>query len=432
MSFAPWDDLLDTHNRPIAAVGQQFDQLYKLLVAVGPHLDDDAKKLVSDAGWQGDAAEAFRGRWEHDYGSLGALCAYIQTSLSVLSDLCKNLGQANRAFGDAIHAATASGVKMGPNYTPIRTQVCGSTAYSADAAGEYAHQYDALHDLVERYRYDAARSLTSMHDAVVGGPGISADQGVTIAGLLADLYTSPGDALTASGNKLGDMVALSSQLHGELKAADKALHSPPGGPKVPAGLKDEVTAADAEITRLEGLQENAAQTLDKLPYAKLLGTDVGDLVGAAGHTLPKGLGFLDDVPLLDVGFAVVAGQMTANEWNGQGENPLYSEVTNMTAQLAGVGVAVAIVAIVGAPEVEVGAGVVLAAGAIGAGVADGLTNVFDEHWDEDWSDNGPLFGTLEGGGHVIANTVGDGVGLVQNVVGAGSDLVGGIGNFLGL
>jgi uncharacterized protein YukE len=388
MSESPFSDPLGSDGRAVYDVVQKLQSLKTYLAPLGDDLNQDVDNLIGEAGWQGDAADSFRATWESDYASLAGLVEYIDSCRSVVATFLSNISYVNRAFEAAVSEAQRAGVAMGPDYKPLRPweQVCTANpiSYPATAAGFYAYNYDTLKRQLDEFRHEAANKLCGFHDVVAESSGSSLSTQLTLANLLYDLYPTIEEVNAVA----------------------------PGG----------TTRASTK------LMQSVAE-LDKV--------------------LPRGISAaLDAAPVVDLAFSQVGAVIQIQTLQNEGETSPYAVATAESSAwaglLAGASFSAFAIGVVASLPVDLTVGavivaggvIVLASGIVAIGAADLVTDVFDEHWDQDWHDRGPLGGTALGLSHVVTNTLADTAGDVGDagsfVIGKGSDLLGGIGNVFGL
>jgi uncharacterized protein YukE len=359
-------------------------------------LNKQVNQIVTDAGWQGQAAQAFAGNWEKVSAEVNAVGLMVIQTGSIVDRLAAELSTIENALEDAASQAAAHGVQIGAAGQP--PGVCYGNATQESWRVWYSTFYQRCLADANEARTQAAGELVKLTGAATSGtPSDVATQvgeGNTIADLLADLLATP----TAYARDVADKVE---EAKAKLKKANKAWDDAqkaarrangqygkmPDEPK--AGLakaKGEVKSVEAELASAQE-HENAV--------SKLLATRSSDLPGlrsvADGFEKGSLLRVAADVPVVDVvagGLSTVLNAQADVQSGVPGwvSYPLETANTVGTIALATVvGGAVAGAAVfAGAPALGVAAGA--AAGAVVAyGVGDYVHNLIadlPQQWDQ--------------------------------------------------
>lgn len=242
---------------------------------------------------------------------------------------------------------------------------------------------------------DAVRLLNAGTDTVAGDAGWS---GVPDARNVGAVTTLPQSEIDAHDRLRDARVELRSE---KQVYAQKGL-------RVPAENLPRLghSGAVQDLRRLEAELEAARAGVGELPLSRALSTspvDAERLIPALGRALPEGLGFLREIPFVDVAATAVVGELQARDdmekgWTGT-EARIKDYGAGAIGLAAGGALAVGIAAIGGGP-IAVAAG----AGAFVIGVGDLAYEAFHEHWDQDIQEDGVMPGILHGAGNVMTNT----------------------------
>jgi uncharacterized protein YukE len=416
-------DLIGGDIGGLAALATRLQSYPPQIGNVVGALNHQVERLVHDAGWWGDAADAFKRRWEVDANGAQALADVVALVAGVISVLATNLRNVEDALEQAAGDARAAGVPVGPGgQPPVLT--AGATPAVQAAAATYEQEWQVAQDLALRARMDANKQLMDIEGQIgpqANGDGsqLRADQWVTDADYLRGFWAIPAAARLSVQQKLPKLWAERKAAHARFTQAVKVYSRQ--HLKTPDYIK-----ADRRLT-LERFQ-NASAELDKLdelvkkvPLAKRLDVRVGSLLKLAPGLADESrmLKFLGDIPVIDVAAAVAGTALQSYDDMQKGEDwtAIPKELTaNVGGIVAGVaaGVAVGAVVVAGAALIGVSAPAILVigagaivGGAVAVGVGDAITNVWHEHWDEDIHKYGVVGGIGSGLANVGTNTVHD-------------------------
>jgi len=376
-------------------------------------LDKQVSQIVSDAGWQGSAAQAFTGNWEKVSAEITAVGLVVIQAGSTVDLLAANLASIENALESAAGTAAAHGVQIGANGQP--PDVCYSDPTKESWRASYSDFYQRCLNDANDARVLAAGDLVQLSSVATSGKpikpassesGASSSSGVetdvgegnTIADLLADMLATPTAYSREVAEKVEEAETDLKKAKTAWQAAQAAARTADGRfGKMPADVKVAQAKAKAELESVEESLQNAKG--NESAITKLLGARTSDLPGlskfAAGLDDGSALRVAMDVPVLDVlagGLSTVLNAQ-ADEHSGVPGWVAYPlEIGNTVGTIAlatVVGGAVAGLAVfAGVPALGVAAGV--AAGAVVAyGVGDYVHNYIAD-MPQQWDQHGAL------------------------------------------
>ena len=378
--------------------------------AVVTALNNKVGQIVTDAGWQGSAAQAFTSNWETISAEVNAVGLVVIETGSIVEQLAADLSKIENALESAAGKAEAHGVQIGADGQP--PLVCYSDQTQEDWRVGYGSFYQQCQADAENARVDAAGALVKLGQAITSGTpgkvgGDSGDvpakvgEGNTLADLLADLVA----VKTTYANQVADKVT---EARANLATADKAWRAAQAAARqhgqygpMPDDVKAELASAKSELASAE--KDLTAARADENAISRLFGTRLDDLpgIGKLVDGLPAGLGDAKllskalDLPVVDVLAGGLATVLNAQQDISKGvpawvAYPLETGVTVGTIALAtAVGGAVAGLTIfAGAPVLGVAAGVAVA-GVVAYGVGDFAHNYIAD-FGEQWKEHGAL------------------------------------------
>ncbi len=400
----------------LQAIGTTMAPAPGLIDGVVRALGATVDSLATDAGWYGEAADAFRKAWAENAIQAGGLAAVVAQVGGTLGGLGDTLQKIENDLYDAANQAAGQGAQIGARGVPATLVITGDPAAPAAmtaraAQSDYATIYSQAMQTAQGYRLQAANALSTTAEQIAPGAGLKPDQAVTIADYLRGLYAIPNEgnaaARAALPGKIGDAQSelrdARKDLRTEMAAYDaKGLHVPSTNPAALAH-----SAAVRDIADLRDGLKAAEAGKGELPASTLLNTKLGDAAELlkAGKLLPESLSFLRDVPVLDVAASVAIGELQARDDEQKGWSGTEARVKDYAAAGVGLAAGVAVVA-ASVPADAVVAGVLVAGGAV-IGVGDVAYQAFHEHWSEDIHDDGVVGGLAYGSGHVLSNSVHD-------------------------
>jgi uncharacterized protein YukE len=377
-------------------------------------LDRKVSQIVGDAGWQGAAASAFTSNWEQISAETSAVGLVIVQTGSIVDQLAVNLSRVENALEQAADKTEAHGVQVGADGQPPQASYASQT--QEDWRVGYASFYQQCKAAAEDARVQAAGALHDVYGAMTSGKpgkhgksggksgksdpaedlGTKIGEGGTLAGLLFDLLATK----TAYSHEVAATVAELKTKAGDAfdvwKAAQAAARRADGrfGP-MPADVKAELRDVKAELAAEETVLGKAEA--GENAFSKIFGTRLRDVPGVKGSAAIDALrdgSLLDrafDIPVVDVVAGGIATVVSAQEdekagipgyvaypWEAGGT---VTSIVVGTMAATVVGGAVAGLAIAGAPELGVAAGIVTCA-VVTYGVGDYLHNLILDYGDQ--------------------------------------------------
>ncbi|MGW0209674.1 WXG100 family type VII secretion target [Streptomyces sp. NPDC003233] len=393
------------------------------LDAVVKPLSSAVDKLVGDAGWQGEAAESFRGKWSEDALAAGGFAELVHAAGEILETLANALSTCESSLQNAQHIAAGKGVPTDAKGAPL--PVMTANPPSADdqktisAMNDYATARHEILHTAQHARLVAAKDLQGLYDKVTSkDDSVSPGDKVTLYDALRGLYAYDAEDARAGGIEARRHIDAA---RAEAQAAKKQLRDErkvfqQQGRRMPDGLPAKSAYRDA-VTKVDSLEADIARADNgstALPYDRALNVKLVDAADAL--RLGKGLEALPDVlkeiPVLDVAAAATCGLIEAKDDHDKGWSWQHSVTVDVGAAVGGLAVGAAVTAalpVEGAVAVAaVGVGSVIVATSV-------IDHAFHEHWSEDIHDHGVVGGVLTGAGHVATETVDDGKRLVKDV-----------------
>ncbi|MFR9794760.1 WXG100 family type VII secretion target [Streptomyces sp. MS06] len=392
------------------------------------------EKLVGDAGWTGDAAEAFRAAWSEDALTAGAFATLVSSAGDILDTLAGQLSACETALQNAEHTATRKGVPMGDKGVPQQFVTgdppSADEQKTIDAFGEYDKVRREVVHTAQHARLVAADKLRGLYAQVTGK--VSAGDKITIADALRGLYAYDAEDARARGKDARKLIddakdeahAAKKDLKAERRAYQKAGRALPEDLPAKGAYRDAVMKVDS----LEDAIARADNGSTKLPYDRSLNVKLGDAAEAlrASRSLEAMPEFLREVPVIDVAAAAACGLVEAEDDHDKGWSWQKSVAVDGGVALGGLAVGAGIAA-----SLPVDGAV--AATAVGVGTVLVATNVLDhsfhEHWSEDIHDHGVVGGVLHGTGNVLSETGDDFKRYGSDIKDCGKDLWHGVTSF---
>ncbi|MFC9928055.1 WXG100 family type VII secretion target [Streptomyces sp. NPDC127190] len=395
------------------------DKLDGVVRPIGSAVD----KLVDDASWKGEAAEAFRAKWSEDALAAGGFAELVHAAGEILQTLADALATCEASLQNAEDVAARKGVPTGPRGAPLpMTTANPPTAddHKAVAAlDEYATARDEILHTAQHARLVAAKQLQGLYDKVTSkDDSVSPGDKVTLYDALRGLYAYDAEDARAGGIEARQHIDAA---RAEAQAAKKQLRAErrvfqQQGRRLPDDLPAKSAYRDA-VTKVDSLERDIARAdsgSSKLPYDRALNVKLADAADAL--RLGKGLEALPDalkeLPVLDVAAAAACGLIEAKDDHDKGWSWQHSVVVDGGVALGGLAAGAAITAalpVEGAAAVAaVGVGTVIVSTSV-------LDHAFHEHWSEDIHDHGVFGGVLTGTKHVATETVDDGKRLAKDV-----------------
>ena len=415
----------------LRAIGSTTAPARALIDDVVHALSAKVDGLAADAGWSGEAAEAFRKTWSENAIQAGGIAEVVTQVGSTLGGLGSTLQKIEDDLYDAVAEAAKQGAQIGPRGVPGTLVITGdpatpqaSTARSAQS--DYATTYAQAMQTAQGYRLQAADALATPAEQVEPGEGLKPDQALTVADYLRGLYAIPNEGNAAARAALPGQIG---DAQSELRDARKDLRSEKAlydakGLRVPATNPAAVahSAAVRDIAELRDGLASAEAGSGELPLSRALNTKLGDVAGLLpdlGKALPEGLDFLRDIPVVDVAASGAIAELQARDDEQKGWSGTEARAKDYGAAAIGLAAGAGVVASLPADAV-VGAAVL--GGIAVVGVGDVAYQAFHEHWSEDIHNDGVVGGLLDGSGHVLSNVGSDVKGMATGVGHAAASL----------
>lgn len=389
-------------------------------------LEGKVDTLANDAEWRGVAGTAFRQVWSESALEIGSVNATVTDAGTVIKTLGDELARLENSLHDTADEYAAKGVPIGPNGEPQTVTVTGDASASPakdilQAAKEYKELYDSTMLLATKARSDAANNLSDLLDAILppegadSGDGVGPDVKASAADYVRGLLVIPNEKLS----RLDNLRAELRDARQRFKATRKPLQAAKAEYSA-KGLKLPATA-DAALAHSRALKElnavadqisNAGVPKGVLPGSEWLNIKLADLAGDSGalaKVLPK-LGFLKNVPVLDIAATGFIGAVQGKEDYDKGRGAVQAYGSDLAAGAVGLGAGVATGAGItaGAAALGVSAPVsatAIAAGAVVIGVGNIASAAVDEHWMEDIHNDGVVAGIAEGVAHSVSGGI---------------------------
>jgi uncharacterized protein YukE len=370
-------------------------------------LNKKVAQIVSDAGWQGRAAQAFTTNWEKVSAEVNAIGLVVIEAGSIVDELAAELAKIENALEDAADQVAAHGVQVGAGGQP--PAVCYGNPTQEEWRLAYVSFYQECKNEAEDARVQAAGELVQLSTSATSGKGggdsgdtaTEVGEGNTIADLLFDLLATRTAYANEVAEKLEEAESKAKKAEKAWKAAQAAARQADGKfGKMPDDVKTDWKGAKAELESVEGELANAQASESAI--SKLFGTRLSDLPGVTGYlgklsdadVLAKAL----DLPVVDVVAGGISTVLNAQADISKGvpfwaAYPLETGGT-VVSIVAGaavatvVGGAVAGLSIAGAPVLGVAAGVV-AGGVVAYGVGDYIHNYIAD-FGQQWHQHGAL------------------------------------------
>lgn len=385
-------------------------------------LDQKVDDLANDAEWRGESAERFRKIWSADSITVGALNSTVAGAGSHIQALGDTLQKYENTLHESADQYRKQGAQIGPNGEPLPVTVTGDPGKSPakealEAARQYKEIYDSTMALAKEAKIQTAASLSEALGYVLpdesGNSSVSPDTWATAADYVRGLYAIPNEKLKNVGDLLKEL--------NEARDNFKATRGPLRDAKAEYAAKGLTLPAssDPALAHSKALSElnQAADDFSRarapggvLPGSTWLNVKLGDLPKLAGagdlaKVLPKELGFLKDIPVLDIAATGFVGAVQAQDDHDRGWSNLRSYATDIGA--GALGLAAGTAAVVFAPEEAAVGAVAVVGGGLVMGVGNIAYDAFHEHWSEDVHDHGVVAGIADGIGHSVWGGVKD-------------------------
>jgi uncharacterized protein YukE len=344
--------------------------------------------LVHDAGWNGDAAGAFKGAWEQDGAAIDDLSEVLTLAGTTITQLADDLQSAQSELDGYVATAKKAGVGFDDNgplpgpytepaYSAAKTfQTDSQNAFTA-ASTARQKATEGLHTI-----------LSSINpDVPDGGDGTGIADLSALGALLKGYYVVPNGRAEKIREDIADAKAKYSTEHAKWKNSK-------AGSDARKALAAELKDMRAARTELAADLKGAEALADKFKGGEFLDASVADTFRALGGELEADskLGrALDGLPGIDVGLAALATWAQAKDDHEKGWSWTHALIADGGANAAalGAGIASDFIPVVGpfiSPVISYG---------VGAFVTEAT---HEGHWTEHIHDDGVFMGTLEGVG----------------------------------
>lgn len=419
----------------LIAMGSTLSTTAPELKSIADALSSSVNKLASDASWSGHAASNFHAAWTLSSTRIDLIKSGYEEFGKTISNLGNQLQDLENQLYSAATQAKSEGAQIGENGEPLPLVISGDpnapeAVKAVNAQNDYNEVYAHVMQDAQGYRIAAAEAVQGI--AATFAPydedkKVPWDKATTLADYAKGLYTIPN----AKNDHLaqvapGKISALRDELNGarkDLKAAKNAYAAK--GMKLPnsnwartnhLGVVNDLKSTEAALGK-------ALLGDGELPFSKAMSYSLSDVAklahpGAAMAGLPKGLKFLQDVPVVDVLAAGLIGHLQTVDDVEKGWSPDTAKKADYGAQLTGVAAGAGVVAVAALAPFEVPAALVVGgAGLVAWGVGDFGYAAVHEHWSEDIHDRGVASGLWHGTGHVFSET---GKAIASDVTDVGS------------
>lgn len=318
----------------LEACAAALDRARPGLTGAADTMSTEADDLVGDTGWNGDAATAFRGRWEQDATALVELSTAAGTVSSILTTLAAALSAAQLAMDAAVTAAQAAGLPVTPAGIPFGPYPPAQVV----AVRTFAAASQAAQDAAQQARDVATVELHAVLVAVVPGSGeddlLSTQDSAALGQVLRGYFTIP----EGRSAELQSKVDALKQTYDDTRYERK--HTPKGR------AKGELTGRLAELRaerKVLATDAAAAERLaSKFPLGKALSVSVADVLGSAGVELGGRAGRLaDGLPGVDVVLAAGATWAQARQDHAEGWSWGHAIAADAGSNAVGLGVGLA-------------------------------------------------------------------------------------------
>ncbi len=404
----------------LQAMGTAMKSAPESTQAVVAALGNQVEKVVGDAGWKGQAADAFRKAWTSTSIQVGGLATTVAGIGRTLGDLGDTLQQIEADLYNAAYEAKGRGAQIGDDGKPLPLAISGDpdsteAKQARQAQQDYTDTYNSAIKLAQGFRLNAAKTISEVINPLRPDGKTSDftwDKRITLADYLRGLYAVPSEKNSQWGKELPDKIkdaqtTLDKATQDWRTAFDEYRLDGKAMPIDDPARFGHIQAVN-DLYHLETKLAAAEAGKGELPLSDALNTKLADMDKLApelSKLAPKSLEFLKDIPVVDIAASGVVAEIQARDDIDRGQNSTKARVQDYAA--AGVGLAA------GAGTAALMAGsapVWLTASAAGMaviGVGDMVYEGFHEHWGEDIHDRGVWNGTMHGIGNTGANTWGD-------------------------
>jgi uncharacterized protein YukE len=369
-------------------------------------LNGQVGHIVSDAGWQGDAATAFTGNWEKVSAETNSVGMVIIDAGEIADQLAVDLAKIENALEQAATTAASHGVAIGGNGQP--PNACYADKTQEDWRQGYDSFYQQCMVAADKARNQAAGSLQSLFGEMTGhrpddgsDTGAKVGEGGTVVDYLADLVATPSAYTGQVAKKVAELTEKAADAKQAWLSAQAAARGADGRFGVmPGDVKQGLKDANSKLASAEGDLAQAQKSENA--FTKVLDTRMSDLPGlskaADGLDDASVLGKALDLPVIDILAGGINTYVNANQdmqhgVPGWAAYPLEAGGTIASLAAGGavaglVGGAVAGLSIAGAPVLGVAAAAA-AGGVVAYGVGDYIHN-YIEDFGQQWHEHGAL------------------------------------------
>ncbi|MFI6167464.1 WXG100 family type VII secretion target [Nocardia sp. NPDC051052] len=387
-------------------------------------LGNQVDKVVGDAGYSGNAADAFRKAWTSTSIQVGGLATVTSGIGQTIATLGDRLQQIEADLYNAAYEAKGQGAQIDDNGKPLILAITGdpdsdSAKNARQAQVDYTDAYNSAITIAQGYRLQAAKDIADAIKPVQPtgkDSDFTWDKRITIADYLRGLYAVPNERNSQWAKDLPDKVKSAQtgleKARADWNTANDAYHAQ--NKMMPFDDPARINHIEA-FKDLRDLNTNlAAAEANKgeLPASKALNVKVGDidkLLPELSKVAPKGLEFMKNIPVVDVAASGLVAELQAQDDIEKGQSPTKARTQDYGAAAVGLAAGAGTAVGIGAAATFAGFtapawGTALAAGFVVVGVGDVAYEGFHEHWSEDIHDRGVWNGTMQGLGSTFANT----------------------------
>jgi uncharacterized protein YukE len=309
-------------------IAYQFKLAVAPLNAAAQSLQSTVSRLVGDAGWNGDAATAFKGAWDEDAVAMTVLANALGSTSGALDTLVSTLTTLQGQLDDAQDSAQKAGIAFDAAGDPVPGQ--SLTAAQETAYTTYLQQVSSARDQASAARQTALAGMASIlaivdpdaDPALLNAAGAS-----NLAGMMHDYFYMP--TYVKQKTLESDIEGLK-EYYQELKMGGGGNLTKAERQLARADIRKVLKSLDSD---LEEAQEFEAENLK----GKWFNTSITDLLG-----LEKDANFAtrlaDQIPVLDA-LAVTVGTWAQAKYDHEhGWSWTHALIADGGANLVGVGV----------------------------------------------------------------------------------------------
>lgn len=368
----------------LQAMGTALTGAVTQLEGVVRPLTSGADNLVHDAGWQGDAATAFRAAWTKDSLTAGGFSELVGAVGTILTTLGTDLANLN----EALHSAA---------------DMAGAKALPGGDRSSYSAACESIMQEAQRARIEAATALQSLYDELDPEKPLATADKIGLGIFLRDVLAIADDSKRAQAEKANRAVDAARAERTAARSALDSERSALAGRKLPTTLDSykSYRASVSALVRSERMLGTIEDSRDS--FSKFVNFKTGD-IDALSNAISKcriAPDFLKDLPVVDAGAALFGSGFEAGQDHDEGWSWTHTALVDGGAALGGVVAGVAVAALL--PE-EAATAAAAAGATTGLIMAVGVDKLVHEHWSEDIHDHGVLGGLGAGASHVAKST----------------------------